>query len=345
MSRDGTRVVLERRPESPHDARALAAAIEFHGLLSARAIDARRIELRFGDATAAEAFCSDVSPVLDVGRFRVAEIDESRLRLARRGRSAIDRIEVLSMPADEQWRRLLARDIDVLPVADTIQRRHLAGISSIRVIDLPTVHPFGLFFDVRDERLTTAVQRHAIARALDRAAIARIACGTAECTSRMWEPLPVPAIVELPSRLSLLVLDSDYSAQLAAKTIRHQLHALGVRVEIETVQLEDLVRRIFGGGFELALLPMDPELMGNADMFRSASPRNPTGWSSPILDALIATGDRRALERLLAAELPALPLYEVTRFAAVDERFCGGDASPLSWRWLADLRPCEAPAP
>jgi hypothetical protein len=48
------------------------------------------------------------------------------------------------------------------------------------------------------------------------------------------------------------------------------------------------------------------------------------------------------MQRILEADVPSLPLYELRMFAAVDTRFCGGEPrSATSWAWLADLRPCS----
>ena len=57
----------------------------------------------------------------------------------------------------------------------------------------------------------------------------------------------------------------------------------------------------------------------------------------------MAAGDLPAAQSILDQDVPYLPLYRISYFAAIDARFCGGrPQSSASWRWLADVHLCAA---
>ena len=71
-----------------------------------------------------------------------------------------------------------------------------------------------------------------------------------------------------------------------------------------------------------------------------------SGFADPTYDEAVRRGDLAAAQAILDQAMPVTPLYEYRTFAAVDARFCG-DVTPSaqSWRWMADLYPCEDATP
>lgn len=241
-------------------------------------------------------------------------------------------IEMIDMSVDEQWRRLLARDIDVVPHSPPHQRELYEGLSTVRLIDVPSTRSLTIHIDVR--QVPDPAQRRFLAGAIDRQAVARVACGDASLASTdlLLEtpaaPVPIP-----PLRLAFL--ESDVPAADAARALRLQLFDAGIDVTLEPSSINQLVRSDAG----LVLGPADE---GDELLVALANGLAFTNYDNPAFTGLVQRGDTAAARRILGHDVPVVPLYRNRAFAAIDTSFCGGEPSSVSaWDWLADLYPCE----
>jgi hypothetical protein len=341
IAREGSKLRLTRRASSPYTAEQLASSLRSERLVSARASGPDVIEAVFSDAaTAARTQLSYLG--FDLGPFVVESQEPGRVRLRRRGRSAIDMIDIVEVSASDEWRKLMARELDVMSSSPALFREQFAGMNSVRLLDIPATITATLYFNVRSPALENAAARRRIAAALNRAAIARVATGDQGSAIRS-AAIAADEATQLPARLSLLVLEGESATLLAASVIRHQLGQLNISVDIEAQPLEQVVARLDSGQHQLAILPL-PKGQRRFGRFLSPSPEAPSmsGFSDAEYDGAVTSGDLARAQAILDREVPAIELYEVRTFAAIDSRFCG-EVTPndTSWRWMADLRPCE----
>ena len=341
IERDGPRLILKRLPTSRYTAEQLAASLRLQNLVSARAIAPDRIEAVFTDVASAER-TNKWNLAFDLGPFKVESQSRGHARLRRRGRSAIDVIEIVEVSASDEWRKLMARELDVMSSSPALFREQFANMASVRVLDIPATISTALFFNVRNPALADAGTRRRIATVLNREAIARVATGNASSARPPVKGSPDDKS-DLPDRLALVVVEGDSTTLLAASVIRHQLGRLGVAIDVTPLPLDDLMSRVDTGSHQLALGPL-PKSDRRFGRFMTPAPSTPsmTGFADPDYDAAVRRDDLTQARAILDREVPATELYEVGTFAAIDARFCG-DVTPndTSWRWMADLHLCQ----
>jgi hypothetical protein len=338
----GVRVIWRRKPSSPHSAEQLAASFRYQGLVSARALGPDQLETTFVDEATARSSVDPLHAVFDVGPFQIESAKPGRVRLRRRGERAIDVIEIVEMATSDEWRKLMARELDVMSSSPNLYRKQFAGMGSVRLLNIPATISTALYFNVRDPVLAGAAVRRRIAAGLNHQAIARIAGGDA--TSAAPPVTGGSADIPLPSSLSLLLVQDESTMVLTASVLRHEFDRMGIAVDVQPVKLERLVAQIDGGRFQMLLLPLPngPRRFGR---FVTTPPGLPplTGFANPEYDAAVAASDLAKAQEILDEELPATVLFETRAFAAIDSRFCG-DVTPssISWRWMADLHLCDS---
>lgn len=339
---EGNKVYLTRLSSSPYKAEELASSIWAQGLVSARALGTDRLEAVFESAASAKSSTEPFGLAFRLGPFRIESQERGRVRLTRRGNSAIDVIEIVEVSSSDEWRKFLARELDVMSSSPNLYRDEFAGMASVRLLDIPADTSAALYFNVRDPALTDAGVRRRIASALNRRAIASVATGDA---SSAVAPVAGGADegVAMPARLTLHVFEGDSTLVLAASVLRHQLDRLHIAVDVAPVTLKEWLATLTKGRQQLALLPL-PSGNRRYGRFLSPVPDDPSisGFTDPAYDAAVARGDTAAAQAILDRELPATALYERRSFAAIDSRFCG-DVTPsdTSWRWMAALHLCQ----
>ncbi len=343
---EGDEVFL--RPHSARSEQVLAEKLTYYRLDETLTRSGGMVVARFESpeaaAAAARAFRND-QPAVAQGPFYAASKGPTELELrSRRSEAAIDVIEVKSLPGSELWRRLLGRDVDLIPVMDARHREQFEGMETIRVRDLPAAGYESLVFNTRRPYVSDARVRARLAGLLNTEAIARVACGTAACRASSWaKPAPPdPATGSepaLPSTLNLAVLDTDSTLVLAADLIRYQLQGEGIEVEIDELPLDSLLSPslTYYDGW-LVPLPATP-----SDAIKALSGYGVLPDDEEMVSATRGIDDSPdAAAQALAEQIPALPLYETRYFAAIDARFCGESPErATSWEWLADLYLCE----
>lgn len=343
---NANRIEIVRKPTARFTAQQLADSVRYRGLVSARAIDRDRIEVVMDGASNALRMAERGDLGFDLGPF---EIESERLgvtRLRRRTGSGIAVIEIAEVSSADEWRKFLARELDVMSASPSLYRDQFDGMDSVRVVDVPPLVSAALFFNVRDPALASAGVRRRISAALNRAAIARVVSGDPSAGA--------PAVVarddktaRLPERLSVMVPEDESLLVLTASVLRHQLARTGVVLAVDAIPFSEVLRRTDTGDYQLVLgqLPM-----GSRTYVRFVSPRpdapSITGFADPAFDAAVEDGDLETARAIFDRELPATVLYEWRTFAAIDSHFCG-DVTPsyTSWRWMADLYPCDARGP
>ncbi len=338
VEQDGARVILRRLPTSPHSAETLAARLSFEGLVGARA-QGEEIVCRLAAPELAGPFIRLAG--FELGPFGLVRQEPGRAWLAAREPLGIDEIELIEVDAAEEWRMLLGHQLDVIPTAAAVHRVQFDGMASVRTVDLPVQAVMGGYFNTADPVLSDARVRRAIARAIDATAVARVACGDPGCEAS-WGQI-APETTPLPAHLSLVTLDGEVPS-LAVQVIRHQLRTAGVDATVELLPLEQLQRRCAEGRFQLAVLSVARPFEFGAAVFAQTGAF--TGYRGAAFDRAVQDRDFEAARRILLADVPVFPLFELRQFAAVDRRFCGGrPRSEASWRWLADLYPCDEGEP
>ena len=345
---DGTSALVERLPSSPLSTQELAPKIRYRGLQSAEVVGDEQIKLQFADERTAHLFGTYLDAGIDTGPFRLVSSSDESVLLERRRGTGVEVIEIVASTRRDEWRRLMARELDVIPQAAFIYREQLEGIGTVRLLDIPTLYNVALYFNVRREALASVETRRRLVASLNREAIARVACGTPACAHEV----PVTAGDEdapLPEVLTMLIAKTDTAAQLAASVVRHQLGKLGIVLQLDLVAIDELVTRTARGDYDLTLGPLPARELGFPFFLSPSHARSPgtvTGFSHSDYDAAYERNDLDAAQAILDREVPVTPLFEQRAFAAVDARFCG-DVTPsaTSWRWMADLHPCEEEEP
>lgn len=338
---EGNRLRLKRQPDSPLDSGTLAAALRHPQLVAARPI-ADGVEVVLDSAEAARAVSVD-STLLEVGPYAPGELAGDRLALPRRVKGGgPDRIEVLSMPTEEEeWRRLLGREVDLVPFASPAHLRRLREVPSIRV--QPLAHPatVALWFHVSAAPTSELRLRRAVALALRRRNLAEAIGGDPGAAAEVPEDEAAARALlagETP-RLRLFVYDGSSELQRVALAIQQQLGATGIRVEIETGDLARL-RQVFDGDFDLLLFFGGSEPRYWACV-TSGKPQNFSGYSNPEFDRAVADGDTARARALLEHDIPLTPLYTVDEGIAMDRRLCGARPEYVyDLSWLAAVHPC-----
>lgn len=343
---DGSRINM--RPSGKYDAETLAGALSFPGLVATRVEADGTLTAEFETGAIARAFLD--AGGFDLGPFEVESQDESRVLLRSRGGTALARIALVHVPLGDQWRRLLGHQIDVIPATSSIYEERFAGLRSVRVAHYPLLNHTALVFNTHSEVFAEAAARRAMARRLDRGAIAAVACGKASCAVTSWSPTG-PSAVAIPAhQISVHVVAGRTDMVLAARVLRHQLGAQGIDVRVAPVSIDRLARELYEGRWEMAVLPMPADQARLSYRFSARGAEegvNVCGYSSPEFEAAFARGEASSMQAILARDVPYVPLYEMREIAAIDARFCGGELKDrTSWLWLADLHPCaEGEAP
>lgn len=339
----GATVVLTRKSRSRLTSADLASSARYQGLESARALDKDHVELILRDRASIAGLMKFRDVAFDVGPYKIESQTPGHLRLRRRGPSAIDVIDIVEVSASDEWRKLMARELDVMSSSPALFREQFAGMGSIRLLDIPATIVATLFFNVGDSGLKDANVRRRIAASLNRGAIAQVATGDAYSASPSLQK-SLEDEIRLPDKLSLLVVEHDSTMVLAASVIRHELGRQNIAIDVKALSLEQFVARLDRGDHQLALgpLPKGPRRFGRF-LSPSSGSASMTGFADPAYDAAVARGDLAAAQAILDRETPATLLYERRAFAAIDSRFCG-DVTPsdTSWRWMADLHLCDS---
>lgn len=341
----GSRVELVRKSDSPFDSEALAASFTDDGVVSVRSTPAG-IEVLFGDPDQAARVGLEAT-LLALGPYTVASYSPEELVLRRRAAgSGPDTIEAVSMgTAEEEWRRLLGREVDIVPSASPAHLRYLREVPSVRV--RPVAHPAtaALWFNTRGgSRFADARLRQAIARTIRRRAIAEVVTGDADSAVLVQEDIQsaralLAAVGKAPT-FTVLVPDSFSDFQRVALVLHQQLAIVNAEVTIAIVTVGELQQRSMNGDFDALLLwgELTPRTW---PYLVSTSIGDFCGYASKEFDAAAAARDERRARAILETDVPFTPLYVQNDGVALDAALCGAHPQyTYDLSWLADVHRC-----
>ena len=353
----GAVVELNLRPG--YSAEQLAKSLDFDQLVGARAIGDHSIEVELADEATAALYASQRVGNFPIGPFRLDQEGPGWARLVARRPGPIDTLELRALSAGDEWRRIMARDIDVVPLAASLYRDQFVDLGSVRAIDLPATSDVVLYFRASDPVLGSLALRRELAHGIRRRPLAKLACGSEDCAAPAPPGGARTSLIDRdanpswPATLGLLVARDDVGFERAAQVLAHQLGQLGIEVIAETLGTSELVRRVQSGDYQMALGPLtrspDRYLFfasfsgqsGGQSGDQSGGQSGITGYADADYDAAVASADWLTAQAILDRDVPMTPLYQLRYFAVVDGSLCGDvEPSPNSWRWIADLAPC-----
>jgi len=283
---------------------------------------------------------------LDIGPYRQASYSPERLVLARRSGHGMETIEIRDVGSEEEeWRRFLAREVDVVPEVRQSLIENLSDVPSVRLVSLERNPYTGLIFRVdhgpfADTRLRRVVsfslRRRAIARAItgdEKAAATDPKEDLTEASRILGEIRNAP-----PFRVTFISLSSE--DHRAAMIIEQQLLELGLHVVLDPEPLDKAADRVNKGDFDVLIISAGwtPAYYWRV---QTGSPANVSAYSNAELDQAIEGGDNETAVGILSRDLPMTPLFVQRNVIAIDRRLCGvhpKNSSDMSW--LADVHLC-----
>jgi ABC-type transport system substrate-binding protein len=332
-SHDGV-IELSRRPEAPLTAKELAAAVAHKDVLAAEA-SGEVVRLHLRDASAAEGIDLNTS-FLEAGAFRVASHRPGQMILQRRLERRPDQpaaIEIIDVGGqDEEWRRFMAGEIDIIPVALPGAMRQLRSLEHVRAIPVGEPTVVALWFRMDSGPTADRDLRAHIASVISRRGLVRL-LGSGEARGDIDEQ---KAILSAPQPALRLVTYTGYSDLVrVAMALEQQLGAVGIALTIESLPMTELIARISARAFDLALVP--------GDLTSRYWHRLPFyGYAPPDFTVAVAAGDEAAVKAILDRDLPLTPLFSFRELVVTVDRVC--DVHPRASNdlsWLADVRWCH----
>lgn len=289
--------------------------------------------------------------VLDVGPFEQASYTSGHLVLRRRSGRGIASIEFLAVGSeDEEWRRFLARDVDLVPVVRPTFFPYLAEVPSVALAPYSAPPSLGLLFQVQHGAFVDVRLRRALSLGLHRGAIAKAVLGGSDNAlaseedfveaQRLLEEIRAER-GDLPA-VRLRYLTNATEDQRAALVLEQQLDELGFQVKLEPFEVASANDVFTKRDFEVLLTYAGVTPI----YFRRALSKhagNITGYANPEFDRAVAESDEARAIEILERDVPMTPLLTIPEAVAVDRRFCGARPrinSDLSW--LADVHSCAA---
>jgi ABC-type transport system substrate-binding protein len=349
VRRLGNHALLERTPTSNLSPEELSGVFR-HVKLTAARPTATGIDVVFSDPGELSTPLLNF-PALDIGPYRQSEFTGERLVLERRGHGdGPARIEVNNVPTEEEeWRRFLAREVDLVPSASAGHVRYLDEVPSVRVVSVEQPSVASLTFHVEASIFADRRLRRAVSLAIVRSAVARVVVGDASLAAAASEDRAAARSLlaeagvseERPARFRLLVPEGSTDFQRAALVIQEQLAALGLEAQVVELGLEASVAALVNGDFDAVILPGSDD---RDHWFRFHS--GPVRWNyarylNPAFDEAADRGDEPRARAILREDVPLTPLYLMRDAVAMDRSLCGAHpVHPFDLAWLADVHRC-----
>lgn len=279
-------------------------------------------------------------PANGIPRDRIDLFDECN-------KTRIDVIRIEAMTADEEWKEIFARKIDVVPLTSITSRKRFENMGSVHTVVVPPSADMGLYFNTAREPWSSLDARRQIGATITPQSIAEVACsGEPLCIIDAVPMSPPDAPVALPKEVSIVVMASESSLVRAARALQYHLSTkLGMKVTLHELPLNEAIEKLAEDNYDFTLLPITrtPSKLA-IDMTRYLLEKH-AHYTSPQLDQAVQSLDLEMLDAYLQKEVPAIRLYANVQFAAIDKRFCREwePDSQTSWRWLAHVVECTEP--
>lgn len=282
---------------------------------------------------------------LDLGPYRQASYAPDRLVLARRSGRGMETIEIRDVGSEEEeWRRFLAREVDVVPEVRQSLIENLSDVPSVRLVGLER-NPFsGLVFRVDHGPFSDTRLRRVVSYGIRRRAIARAIAGddnaAAAVTEDLGEASRLLAEIGNPPPIRVSFAATSTEDHRAAMIIEQQLLELGLRVKLDPEPLDVAAERVGKGDFDVFLMSAGytPAYYWRV---QTGSVANVSAYSNTELDLAIERGDHETAIAIMSRDLPMTPLFMQRNVIAVDRRLCGVHPKNSSdMTWLADVHLC-----
>ncbi len=253
------------------------------------------------------------------------------------------------MPSeDEEWRRFLAREVDLVPSTTPSHLQYLREVPSVRIVNVINPISAAVIFRVHGSVVADVRVRQAISMALRRRAIAQTVTGEPEAAYPANEDLDAAKTLAdrlraegvMPSSIRLYAPDSSTDFQRAALVVGEQLASIGVQVHAKALSLEELQKAMNDGDFDILVFDGG---FGEGDWPVLQLPDGRyTGYRSAEFDDAAARHDAAGVTAVLQRDLPETPLYWINQGVAVDRRICWvHPQSMIDLTWLADIHLCS----
>ena len=286
-------------------------------------------------------------PVLDdlffeLGPFEEESYSPDKLVLRRRGGDGVQRIEVLRVATqEEEWRRFLAREVDVSLFMSPGTLTYLSDVPSVRIVPVAETPDVALHFRTDSPIFADREMRRHVAGNIRRAAVAQMATGD--------RTLAIPVTVEPAlanpkgATLTILSVNSLAGHQQAVLVLEQRLVEMGFTVKLKPGSPEELVEKVSGGEWDAMVFYAGSGKfdLAYASRYLGDRPGNIPRYKNPEYDAAVAAGDLHKAKQLLADDVPFTPLYRASEAVAIDRRFCGVHPRVnYDLSWLADVHLC-----
>lgn len=344
----GDTVRLHVKPSTSLDPQQLSLLVEN------RAIDRRSTEpgfviLHFRSAAAARMTLD--STWLPIGPYRPADTSDGTVLLERRiAGDGAAQIQVIPVPSEEEeWRRFIAGELDLLPYVQPNAVRYLSQVPSVRVVPFSVHLDACLWFRVDVGPASDVRIRRAIAGAVRRGPLAASVTQEPMDAFRVPEDIDVSQAllqeagfsVEHPLYLRLLVYAGQPDFVRAALVLQQQLAVVGVVLRVEAVEVDALQERLARRDFDILLFTGDTSSRTWPNLVRG-SPGNFVGYDSDSFETAVAAGDEATGRAVLERDLPLTPLFVVQDAVAVRAGLCGvHPEKSVEFSWLAHVHPCK----
>lgn len=334
---DATTFDLTRKPSSPRSLDDLAQKLRHRDLVSAR-VDSGAVRVTLKPGAYPSLLC------IEDGDYRVASYARTELVLERARGAGIHRIRALAFhDSEEEWRRFLAREVDVAPAVNQGQLRYLRELPTVKLVGGQTAHATGLRFNT--ERVPQEL-RKAISLAIHRKAVAR-SLGYPDTTAvsapeDAAEAARLVTTLKLPSPFRVMVPRGETDMRRAALVLEENLQRVGIPTSFEVLEVDAIVPRLKSGDFEAQIFFVElanPALWG---LFRSDDPINSTRYANPEFDAAADAGDARRVREIIVRDVLEVPIFRVPDAVAVDARLCGIKPNLVDLSWLGGVHVCAA---
>jgi hypothetical protein len=336
LEREGDKYRLTVGAASPHAADALALALRHDRLEHASVLDG------VVHAVVSQGPGLDLGDFwVDLGPFVQESYDPGRVVLRRRAEGiGPQRIEVLHVASEEEeWRRFLGREVDLVPNISPGMTRYLREVPSVKLVAIGEATAVALYFRVSSGAFQSREARRAVAQRLRRGAVASVAIGDA--SAAFVNPGAVTGgAVDADAPIRLIFHGGNVQHERAAMVVEQQLLEMGYRVELAALGIEELVKTTATGSFD-ALLFFGGLGEEQLAQLRTGSPANIPGYANEDYDRHLAEHRFAEARALVLEDVPYTLLYAARAAVAVDARWCNvHPKNPADFTWLADVRPC-----
>ncbi|HKA87214.1 MAG TPA: ABC transporter substrate-binding protein [Haliangiales bacterium] len=332
---DATTFELKRKPATSRPLDELSRELRHRDLVSVT-VENDSLRATVKPNAIPEQFC------LEDGDYRVASYAPTQLLLERTRGTGIRRIRTLAFrDSEEEWRRFLAREVDVVPGANKSQLRYLRALPSVKLVPVALNPATGLTFNTARVSLEL---RRAVALAIHRKAVVRSLGYDDSMASPGQEDADAAARMvadqTVPSPFRVLAVVGEAEMRRAALVLEANLQRAGIPFAFELMDTDAIFDRMKKGEYEALLFFVGFSKPSMWRLYRSGDPINFSHYANPEYDAAIDAGDAIRVRDIIARDFLEVPIYRIPDVVAADARLCGIKPNLVDLSWLGDVHMC-----